>query len=389
MTKTILLIDNYKISTFKINELIDSEIYKSLIIYKNKIDELNFQNDWDKAKKLGNDYELIYLPNKKNKSKSIAYYQPLSRSYFKLWEIINDFNLLQEKQKCSVLCLAEGPGGFIEAIVNYRRQQFKDNIIGITLKSTDKDIPGWKKSSNFLKNNKNIKITYGADGTGNLYNIENIMYLKKTFSKMDFITADGGFDFSNDFNKQEELSYRIIFCEIVTALSTQKINGTFICKIFDSYTPLTLKFLYLLFNHYGEVYLTKPLTSRPANSEKYIVCKYFKGITCNLLKLLHYYVKYWDKLNQDTILDFIINPYIFVKKIKIFNNLLTSRQIGNIKKTLSLINQKDNKIIIKNQIECALDWCKKYNMKINNYNNYENYSMFNPFVNMYNKYNSL
>jgi len=150
-----------------------------------------------------------------------------------------------------------------------------------------------------------------------------------------------------------------------------------------------LKFLYLLFNHYGEVYLTKPLTSRPANSEKYIVCKYFKGITANLLKLLHYYVKYWDKLNQDTILDFIINPYIFVKKIKIFNNLLTSRQIGNIKKTLSLINQKDNKTIIKNQIECALDWCKKYNMKINNYNNYENYSMFNPFVNMYNKYNSL
>ena len=79
---------------------------------------------------------------------------------------------------------------------------------------------------------------------------------------MDFITADGGFDFSNDFNKQEELSYRIIFCEIVTALATQNINGTFVCKIFDSYTPLTLKFLYLLFNHYEEVYLTKPLTSR-------------------------------------------------------------------------------------------------------------------------------
>ena len=85
-------------------------------------------------------------------------YQPLSRSYFKLWEIMCDFNLLQEKRKCSILCLAEGPGGFIEALINYRKNKYTDDILGITLKSTDKDVPGWKKSSNFLKNNKNIKI---------------------------------------------------------------------------------------------------------------------------------------------------------------------------------------------------------------------------------------
>ena len=29
---------------------------------------------------------------------------------------------------------------------------------------------------------------------------------------------------------------------------------------------------------YEEIYLNKPLTSRPANSEKYIVAKNFKGI---------------------------------------------------------------------------------------------------------------
>ena len=33
---------------------------------------------------------------------------------------------------------------------------------------------------------------------------------------MDFVTADGGFDFSYNFNRQEQLSYRIIFCEIIT-----------------------------------------------------------------------------------------------------------------------------------------------------------------------------
>ena len=46
---------------------------------------------WDKSKKLSNEYELIHLPNKKMRGQSIAKYEPLSRSYFKLWEMIVDF----------------------------------------------------------------------------------------------------------------------------------------------------------------------------------------------------------------------------------------------------------------------------------------------------------
>ena len=94
--------------------------YNDLIFYKNKIDELNDHKTWDKSKKLSNDYELIYLPNKKMKGKSIALYDPLSRSYFKLWEIIMDFNLANSKTDIRMTGLAEGPGGFIEAFINYR-----------------------------------------------------------------------------------------------------------------------------------------------------------------------------------------------------------------------------------------------------------------------------
>ena len=39
----------------------------------------------------------------------------------------------------------------------------------------------------------------------------------------DIITADGGFDFHQDFNNQEKLSHKLIFCEVVTALTIQ--NG--------------------------------------------------------------------------------------------------------------------------------------------------------------------
>ena len=59
--------------------------------------------------------------------------------------------------------------------------------------------------------------------------------------KHHLVTADGGFDFSIDFNKQEQLSYRLIFCEIVTALSVQRIGGHFVCKLFDLYTDASIK----------------------------------------------------------------------------------------------------------------------------------------------------
>ena len=82
-----------------------------------------------------------------------------------------------------------------------------DNINAITLKSMTKEIPGWDKAQTFLRENSNIKINYGADNTGNIYNIENIKHFRDNLSqKADFITADGGFDFSSDFNDQERQS---------------------------------------------------------------------------------------------------------------------------------------------------------------------------------------
>ena len=72
---------------------INLEEYDTLKRYKNKIDELNNHKMWDKAKKLSNDYELIHLPNKKLRGQSIALYEPLSRSYFKLFLFETPFSI--------------------------------------------------------------------------------------------------------------------------------------------------------------------------------------------------------------------------------------------------------------------------------------------------------
>lgn len=365
-----------------------------LTFYKNKIDGIEYNKWWDNYKKYSNHYELIHVSSMKNKINSnIAYYIPLSRSYFKLLEMIQDFDLLNYKHPIKTAHIAEGPGGFMEAVINYRKNKhyYEDILYGITLKSTEKEIPGWKKSERFLKNNKNVNILYGEDGTGNIYNIKNILHFIDKVGKnsCELVTADGGFDFSIDFNKQEQLAYQLILCQIVMAISVQKLGGSFICKIFDTYSVLTLKLLWLLNISYEFIIITKPLTSRQANSEKYIIGVNFQGIDEHYLNQLYDVIETWDyfnnlkknkycclnDINNNYIIDIFANnvPKKYIETIEKHNSNMLCSQLKNIVKTLEFIKFKDthdNTNIIREQTKKAIDWCIKYDVIINNKSKY-------------------
>ena len=185
----------------------------------------------------------------------------------------------------------------------------------------DSNIPGWKKCEKIMREYPNIIIEKGADNTGNLYSHKNYLYCVNKYSNsMNIITADGGFDFSKDFQEQETSATRLILTQILYAISLQKFNGSFILKVFDIFTNVTVEMIYLLSCFYKHVFISKPNTSRQANSEKYIVCKFFKYVNTsalfekvvNILKVLD------DKIDLNTyyiksILNLNIQLYILIK----------------------------------------------------------------------------
>ena len=67
--------------------------YNYLIKFKEKIDEKKNKNSWERMKKITNNYELVHTTHS-NRNMSVAARSPLSRSYFKMWEMIIDFNLI-------------------------------------------------------------------------------------------------------------------------------------------------------------------------------------------------------------------------------------------------------------------------------------------------------
>ena len=55
--------------------------------------------------------------------------QIFSRAYFKLWEILQTGVLAgTEDRQLSIGCVAEGPGGFIHALVDYRLRQQRHSL---------------------------------------------------------------------------------------------------------------------------------------------------------------------------------------------------------------------------------------------------------------------
>jgi 23S rRNA U2552 (ribose-2'-O)-methylase RlmE/FtsJ len=343
---------------------INTALHAQLKSHKDQITTHHSNRSWDFYKKMSNEYEFVFTSNTDLPSSSP--YTPVSRSFFKLWEMLHDFeDQICHKQHMHVAFLAEGPGGFVEAFFRFRKMRnpdSRDMLIGMTLHSSDRRVPAWRLTPDI---HSNITICLGEDGTGNIYNPKNILAMVKTtggYNKCDLITADGGFDFSYDFNNQESMSLKLICSEVYAALCMQNNGGTFILKIYDASSPSTISLINILSKIYSDIYVLKPLTSRPANSEKYMICQNFdisKADKMRNMLLSSLSCEYID----DTLIQ--MNTTWLIKHVINFNHYFVTRQIMYIIKTIVCINlaQKEQlpiKKITELHQHMSLSWCIKY-----------------------------
>jgi len=99
--------NNHSFDLVQVNQkrnLLFKIYYNKISKKKEEIDDEEISKHWDKMKKIGNSYELIYTSyNKKGKNDSISDYSPISRSYFKLWgDFFIIFDIFKYSQKNKV-----------------------------------------------------------------------------------------------------------------------------------------------------------------------------------------------------------------------------------------------------------------------------------------------
>lgn len=365
-----------------------------LNICRNKIDNINADN-WKKVRWYINVYDFQVKD------------PIINRAFYKYWEIINEFEIFEDyNDKELILHCAEAPGGFIQGtniylqierlsqsvekktvevdkdgftIVKSRKKNIRSDYKIYTI-SLNKELPQYKNYNlpSYNKNilNKYLCITYGKDQTGDINNLSNIDYIG-TMSKMPFylITADGGFDEGTDFNHKEQLHYNLILSEVYSAIQLQKQDGHFILKVFDILTETSIHLLYLLTLCYKEVYIYKPKTSRPTNSEKYIICKYFNLSIENKDRYLYALKNLSNNIKLQTckFISFTLFeeiPLKFVEEIKKYNSLLLKTQCDHLEKAILLcgddcfVKEYDEKLqeSIKQRREIFNEWQVLYNL---------------------------
>lgn len=367
--------------------------YKNML-NKIKNDVCNFKNWYIYRKLFTNSLFLNYYHNKKNIG--IFKKNVLSRSFFKMIEIQNDYNILKmSNKKVKIAFIAEAPGGFIEACYKIRNKNIDDKYYTISLIDNKiSNIPTWYNLKKKMIHKKNIEICSGYDNTGDIYKLINIFNYINYVGKhtCDIVTADGGFDFTTDFINQEYNFARLFLCEIIIGLNLQKIGGNFVIKCFDLTNILNLKIFYILCHLYEKVIITKLKTSRKTNSERYIVCKNMQEyIDDNILQKLYEVILKWDNYTEQNkkiidIFSFEIDKF-FIKKIELYNSWFFEKQLDiyryiiNINNNLSniLINDIIKQIIIDN-IDSCISFCRLNNIFID-FNSYFIETNINEIIN--------
>ena len=194
--------------------------------------------------------------------------------------------------------VAAGPGSFSEYVLWRRGPSAKG--IGFTLREDD------DFTCNFFHHRALPELFhpyYGHYGDGNLYWTENLRSLFQLVKRqthkagLHLVMADGGFDVEGKENIQEIVHKRLLLAQCIVPLATLRSGGNFVCKCFDLFTPFSASLVYLLHRHFGRICIYKPAQSRPANSERYILCRdYRRG--AHTKDLVEHLLGVNDRLNQ-------------------------------------------------------------------------------------------
>jgi hypothetical protein len=342
---------------------------------KNQIGLIYKQGVWDDYKKITNPYEYIFLSLNRRMSRSVANTIPLSRSYFKMLEMWVGSKLEEELQILKsndggliTVHAAEGPGGFIEAIHNSMPGQVTYTQ-AITLRSTTKNIPGWRKTAAFLNKHPEVNITYGVDDTGDLLKLENLdNFVSRLKTKAHIYTADGGFDFSSDFNAQEETILPLLTAEFYLGLKSIQRGGIILVKIFDTVLRPTLELLWIVTRTFREWSILKPRTSRGGNAERYIICKGFLGLDEKVDEFFRNAIALSAKGH-------VIKSFLnekpdsaWLQTMLELQEVIAFQEADIILKTLQLIECPNDKTIreyIEKNVERSIQWCVEHKEKTN------------------------
>ena len=320
------------------------ESHEKVLDLRDKFKTLSYKN----ARLLGNPFENLTHPF-------------IDRAGLKLANLDYICSLITE-DITRFADVAGAPGAFTEYIL--WRQESRGIAVkgfGISLKTAKKELDWKVENTSLLDISMDVTsdtiryrtplseflVTFGADGKGDILkknNVKAFATVSTKDEKLDLVIADAAMDVSGEEELQEEKNRHLMLAQTIIALETLKHKdiskkkvkrkkggkdgeedekskkyssspdtsphgGTFVLKIFDAYSRYMVDVINLIACHFTELKIIKPITSRTANSERYLVATGYRGLNIDvsiLWKAIKNDVKSFLSFPHPTILDYIV-----------------------------------------------------------------------------------
>ena len=238
-------------------------------------------------------YWRILDPFKNTRNLIVQWYgtQNVSNAWLKCYEMLSDKSLElcnpSAGERFVYFDNAAFPGSFILATWHYF------HTIITSKQYTGNKLPrlDWYASSLFIQGDKkylddsynlwrNYPERWLMDDTNNgdvtvVKNIINMAKKMEAKGKCHLYTSDIGLTTDN-YNDQATAHVPLNIGQILCALLTLRKDGSMITKQYTLFDPINICLVWMLTTFFEEVYIIKPVTSRQANSEIYLVGKKFK-----------------------------------------------------------------------------------------------------------------
>jgi len=140
-------------------------------------------------------------------------------------------------------------------------------------------------------------IDQGADGTGDIFQWQNIQSLQQKImatqyhpecpslvepavrGRVHLVVADGGVDAQRDVDHPECMTQKLVVCQAAAAMSLLRPKGSFVLKLLGCQTTSGVLQCVMqeLYDSFECLKVLKPVSSRPASAERYLICIGYRG----------------------------------------------------------------------------------------------------------------
>jgi 23S rRNA U2552 (ribose-2'-O)-methylase RlmE/FtsJ len=209
----------------------------------------------------------------------------VTNAWLKCYEMVVRYELIPEELKQEEFLHFDNaafPGSFMTSVHHYvmTKRKWSDKYRWIASSLIEKnDLNAAPLEDKYkLYSNYPDKWLMNEENNGDVLVRRNQReFYDKIGGTVDLYTSDLGFDVSSDYNNQELMQAPANIGQIISGIITLKKGGCFITKQYMVFEMITVSVMFALSQMFEEFYLCKPITSREANSETYLVGKGFKG----------------------------------------------------------------------------------------------------------------